>query len=130
MLLSLSAPRGCKKCPEYAVFHQNKFYVSYPLAHVVKVFDKTGVYLHNIGCKGLNDGQLLYPSGLVVDKHNQLIVCDVVNRRLQLFTLSGKFLSKLEGEYFKDNMPGFAALSNNGNLFVADQFGNLIFAFN
>ena len=130
LLLSLTVPRGCKKCPEYAVFHQNKFYVSYPLAHVVKVFDKTGVYLHNIGCKGLNDGQLLYPSGLVVDQYNQLIVCDVVNQRLQLFTLSGKFLSQLQGEYFKDNMPGFAALSNNGNLFVADQFGNLIFVFN
>ena len=125
-LVSMTAP-NCNKCPKCAVFHQNKFYVSYPWDHCIKVFDKTGVYLHDIGSKGSNDGQLNYPVGLVIDKCNQLIVCDVVNHRLQFFTLSGKFLRELQGEYFNYNRPWYAAVNNNGNLTVAGQSGNCVF---
>ena len=117
LLLSFTAP-DCAAYPECALYHQSKFYVSYPGAHCVKVFDKTGVYIHDIGCEGSNDGQFDCPVGLVIDNYNRLIVCDVKNERLQLFTLSGKFLSKLQGGYFKDNNPGFAAI-NDKNLFVA-----------
>ena len=119
LLLSFTAP-DCAAYPECAIYHQSKFFVSYPGAHCVKVFNKTGVYLHDIGCKGSNDGQFDCPVGLVIDNCNRLIVCDVKNDRLQLFTLSGKFLSKLQGRYFKNNNPAFAAINNNDkNLFVA-----------
>jgi len=74
-LVSMTAP-NCSKHPKCAVYHQNKFYVSYPQAHCVKVFDKTGLYIHDIGCEGSNDGQFQCPVGLVIDKYNQLIVCD------------------------------------------------------
>ncbi|XP_015762184.1 PREDICTED: E3 ubiquitin-protein ligase TRIM71-like isoform X2 [Acropora digitifera] len=117
-LVSMTAP-NCDKYPGCAIYHSNKFYVSYPMEHCIKAFDKTGVYLHEIGCKGSNDGQFYHPLGLVIDKCNRLIVCDGSNRRLQLFTLSGKFLSKLEGEYFSYNTPRYAALNNNGNLILA-----------
>ena len=127
-LLSMTAP-NCDEYPECAVYHQNKFYVSYPLDHCIKVFDKTGVYIHDIGCEGSSNGQSNYPVGLVIDKLNQLIVCDVNNQRLQLFTLSGKFSRKFNGEYFNNNKPWCAALNNNGNLIVADQFGNCIFVY-
>ena len=93
-LVSMTAPY-CDEYPECAVCHQNKFYVSYPCDHCIKVFDKTGVYLHEIGFKGSRYGQFHFPLGLVIDKYNQLIVCDSDNLRLQLFTLSGKFLRKL-----------------------------------
>ena len=128
LLLSLTAP-SCNTYPECAVYHQNKFYVSYPRDHCIKVFNQTGVYLHDVGCQGSNDGQFNYPSGLVIDKYNQLIVCDEDKRRLQLFNLSGKFLQKLQGEHFNDCKPGCAALDTNGNLFVADRFGRVILAF-
>ena len=124
-LVSMTAP-NCDKHPKCTVFHQNKFYVSYPWDHCIKVFDKTGVYLHDIGSKGSNDGQLNYPVGLVIDKCNQLIVCDVGYRRLQFFTLSGKFLRELKGEYLNYNSPWYAAVNNNGNLTIA---GNLEIAF-
>ena len=127
-LVSMTAP-NCDKYPECAVYHQDKFYVSYPGDHCIKVFDKTGVYINDIGCKGSSDGQVNYPVGLVIDKCNQLIVCDVNNRRLQHFTLSGKFLRKLRGEYLSNNNPWYAALNNNGNLIVAGRFGNCIFVY-
>ena len=125
-LVSMSAP-NCYEHPECAAYHQNKFYVCYPQAHCIKVFGKTGVYIHDIGCKGSSDGQFDCPRGLVFDKYNQLIVCDVNNGRLQLFTLSGKFLRTLQGEYFDINGPWYAALNKNGNLIVAGPFGNYIF---
>ena len=126
-LVSITTP-NCDKCPQCAVYHQNKFYVSYPGANCIKVFGKTGVYINDIGCRGSSDGQVNYPVGLVIDKCNQLIVCDAMNRRLQLFTLSGKFLRKSEGEYFHNNKPWYAALNNNnGNLIVAGLSGSYIF---
>ena len=109
----------------------NKFYVSYPWDHCIKVFDKTGVSLHDIGCKGSSEGQFDLPNGLVIDKCNQLIVCDVLfHRRVQLFTMSGKFLRKLQGEYFNNNKPWYAAFNNNDSLIVAGRFGNCIFVNN
>ncbi|XP_068726344.1 tripartite motif-containing protein 2-like [Montipora capricornis] len=95
LLQSFSAPHNDKYLL-IAISYQDKFFVSCSFDHCVKVFDKTGVYLHDIGCDGCNDGQFYGPAGLVVDKYNRLIVCDTGNHRLQLFTLSGTFLSKLK----------------------------------
>ena len=117
-VLSMIAP-NCDEYPDCVVYHKDKFYVCYPGAHCIKVFDKTGEYLHDIGRKGSNDGQFDCPRGLVIDNYNRLIVCDVNNRRLQLFTLSGEFLSKLEGEYFENIKPFHAGINSNDILFVA-----------
>ena len=120
LLLSFVAPNGCT-CPKCAVYYLDKFYVSYPGANCVKIFDKTGIYLYDIGCLGNNDGQFDNPRGLVIDKYNQLVVCDVNNRRLQFFTLKGKFLSKLRAEYCNNGGPHYVAINNNdNNLLVAD----------
>ncbi|XP_029206879.2 E3 ubiquitin-protein ligase TRIM71-like [Acropora millepora] len=128
LLLSFISP-DCAKYPECAVYHQNKFFVSYPESHCIKVYDKAGVYLHDIGCEGSNDGQFYYPVGIVIDKYNQLIVCDVNNQRLQFFTISGKFLSKLQGESLNVCNPRYPAISNNNILCVADSWSGLISVF-
>ena len=121
LLVSMTAP-NCDAYPECAIYHQNKFYVSYPRAHCIKVFDKAEVYIHDIGCKGSSDGQLNYPVGLVIDKYNQLIVCDADNKRLQVFTLTGKFLSKCRNFLG----PTHSASNNNGNLFLTFSTGGYI----
>ncbi|XP_068727395.1 E3 ubiquitin-protein ligase TRIM71-like [Montipora capricornis] len=119
LLQSFSAP-DCDKLPFYAIYHQNKFFVVYSSAACVKVFDKRGVYLHDIGCEGPNDGQFNNPACLIIDKYNRLIVCDRGNQRLQLFTLSGKFLSKMDGQYFKNGCPSYVAINSGGSLIVGD----------
>ena len=86
-LVSMTAP-NCDKYPDCAVYHQNKFYVSYRKSDCIKVFDQTGVYIHDIG----SDGQFSYPRGLVIDRYNRLIMCDGSKQRLQFFTLNGTFL--------------------------------------
>ncbi|XP_015762183.1 PREDICTED: tripartite motif-containing protein 2-like [Acropora digitifera] len=121
LLVSMTAP-NCAAYLECAIYHQNKFYVSYPEAHCIKVFGKTGVYIHDIGCEGSSDGQFNNPVGLVIDKYNQLIVCDKNNFRLQIFTLRGTFLSKC----LNFPTPTFSASNNNGNLFLTSLFGEYI----
>ncbi|XP_068675726.1 E3 ubiquitin-protein ligase TRIM71-like [Montipora foliosa] len=129
LLQSFSAP-DCDKSPFYAIYYQDKFFVSYCVYDCVKVFDKTGVYLHDIGCKGSNDGQFDGPRGLVIDKYNRLIVCDSGNHRLQLFTLTGKFLSKIDGQCFKNGFrPFYVAINGGGSLTVADPLNRRISVF-
>ena len=53
LLLSFLASNS-DEYPDCAVYHKDKFYISFPEAHCIKVFDKTGLYLHNMGCKGSN----------------------------------------------------------------------------
>ncbi|XP_068676206.1 E3 ubiquitin-protein ligase TRIM71-like [Montipora foliosa] len=128
LLQSFSA-RDHRNLPFCAIYHKDKFFVSYSYAACVKVFDKTGVYLRDIGCEGSNDGQFNFPDRLVIDKYNRLIVCDTGNRRLQLFTLSGKFLSKIDGQYFKNGSPSYVAINSDGSLIVADEGNRRISVF-
>ncbi|XP_068675592.1 E3 ubiquitin-protein ligase TRIM71-like [Montipora foliosa] len=125
LLQSFSAP-DCDESPTCTIYHQDIFFVGYTDAHCVKVFDKTGVYLHNIGCWGSNDGQFKSPTGLVIDKYNRLIVCDIQNRRLQLFTLGAKFYGK---KCFENGSPHSVAINNDGSLFVTDIFKHCIYVF-
>jgi len=128
LLLSFSAP-GCDLYPCCTVYHQDKFFVCYSGAHCVKVFNNTGVYLYDIGSEGSSDGQLSRPTGLAVDKLNRLIVCDRGNERLKLFTLDGKFVTKIEGQFFDKSNLRNAAVSNYGHLFVTDLAKNCIYVF-
>ena len=128
LLQSFIAP-GCDSRPCCAVYHQDTFFVSYPHAHCVKVFNNAGVYQCDIGCEGSGDGQLKFPTGLVIDKFNHLIVCDAANERLQIFTLQGNFVTKIEGQCFDKSNLSYVAVSNTGNLFVTDFKKNCIYVF-
>ena len=94
LLQSFSAP-DCDYFPSFAVCHQDMFFVSYVWAHCVKVFSKEGVFLYDIGSEGPGDAQLSGPDGLLIDKFNNLIVCDKRNRRIQVFSLDGKFINSV-----------------------------------
>ncbi|XP_068676297.1 E3 ubiquitin-protein ligase TRIM71-like [Montipora foliosa] len=128
LLQSFSAP-DCDNSPFCAIYRQDKFFVSYYLANCVKVFDKTGVYLHDIRSMGSNDGQFSYPFGLVIDKYNRLILCDSGNHRLQLFTPDGKFLCKIKGQYLQNCCPLSVAVHRYDSLFVADAKKDCIYVF-
>ena len=120
----------CDSNPWCAVYHQDIFFVSYPDANCVKVFNSAGVYLYDIGCEGSGDGQLCFPLGLVIDKFNQLIVCDENNKRLQVFTLDGKILSTTKRQHGdRDGVPFSAAVSNMGHLVFTDLEKHCIFAY-
>ena len=124
---SFSAP-NCDRKQDFVLYDQGKFFV--PEAHRVRVFNSAGVHLFDIGKKGSGDGQLMHPTGLTIDKFNHLIVCDSLNKRLQVFTLDGKFIAKIEESFFNDSRLAGCAVSNTGYLFVADGDGNCVYVFN
>ena len=128
LLQSFSAP-DCNSFPYCAVYHQDTLFVSYPHVHCVKVFNNAGVYQYDIGCEGSGDGQLRFPIGLVIDKFNQLIVCDDGNGRLRVFTLDGKFVTKITEQYFVASDLCNVAVNMNGNVLVTDADKNCIYVY-
>ncbi|KAL9984414.1 hypothetical protein ACROYT_G006702 [Oculina patagonica] len=112
--------------PLFAVNHQGMYFASYGNAHCVKVFNKEGEFLYDIGSEGSGDGQLGCPSGIVIDKFNNLIVCDGENNRLQVFALDGKFVNSVKGEM---KVPWSVAVTKDGHMLVCDILSDCIQVF-
>ena len=88
---------GKLKLPSGCIYHKNKFIVTDFGDNCLKVFDKSGKFLYRIGEKGGANGQFLSPWGLCVKKygdHQNLLVCDRNNGRIQQFTMEGRFSGK------------------------------------
>ena len=112
--------------PGCVFYHHDMFFVSHPFTHCVKVFNKEGVFLYNIGSEGSGKGQFKRPLGLVVDAFDNLIVCDGGNSRIQMFTLDGKFLTSFGQEI---QAPWAATVCKNGDLLVTDNAQDSVFVF-
>ena len=86
----LSKPRSC-------IYHDSKFIVSEWFGKSLKVFDNTGKFLYKIGEPGKADGQMEGPHGLCLQKcgnHDNLLVCNRANGRVDQFTVDGCFTGK------------------------------------
>ena len=116
LIQTIKAPY-CDESPCFAVYHQGMFFVSYDSLHCVKTFSDEGQFLYEIGCKGTGDGQLRRPQGLVIDILNNLVVCDTDNKRLQVFSLEGKFLNSVTEDVFR---PESVTVAENGDLLFCD----------
>ena len=109
----LNQPTGC-------IYHKNMFIVSDCENHCLKTFDSSGKFLYKIGKAGDAHGQLLYPWGLCVEKygnHQNLLVCDKSNGRIQQFTVEGRFTGKTVS---KLQDPMFIATTQDGHILVPD----------
>ena len=126
LLLTIS-DSDCRT-PRHAVCHQNRIFVSYYHANNVYVFNDSGVFLYSIGTSETGDELLNSPVSFAVDRFNNLVVCDK-RARLQIFTLDGKFVSKIEGEHTGLNSPNSVAVSSDGKLFVTDENKNCVHVF-
>ena len=69
-------------------------------AHVLNVYNNKGRFLYELCKRGTEVGEPNHPTGLAIDKTGHLLVCSIGNHNIQVFTLDGKFVSKL-GEYGK-----------------------------
>ncbi|KAL9984456.1 hypothetical protein ACROYT_G006749 [Oculina patagonica] len=119
LLRCFTAP-DCRESLYSAIYHQDMFFASYHGAHFVKVFNKEGVFLYDIGSEGSGNGQLSWPRGIAVDKFNNLIVSDSGNNRLQVFTLDGRFVNMIKEQITELVCPYSISVSNAGQVFVTD----------
>ena len=109
----------CNEAPRHAICYQDMVFVSYGSENCVKVFSKDGQLLYKIGCTGTDDGQLIDPTGLTIDRFGNLVVCDCGNKRIQVFSLEGKFWNSVnEGM----EVPKSVSVTLNGDLLVLDSF--------
>ena len=83
----LDHPAGC-------VFYKNMVIVADCGNSCLKVYNSSGKFLRKIGERGNADGQFLKPSGVYVDQHGNILVCDGDSGHVQQFTIEGHFTGK------------------------------------
>jgi len=112
---------------------RQRLYVSDTQNHVLKVFDKNGNFLMQIGKKGEEDGEFNYPSFLALDRSGRLYVVDSFNFRIQIFDPDGKFIKKFgrlgdsPGAFAR---PAGIGVDSDGNIYVIDTAFNNFQIFN
>ena len=87
------------------------------------MFDLEGKFISKFGKHGKKDGAFIFPCYLSVNKEGLLMVCDSGNHRVQVFELSGKFVtigSKGSGRGEFDCPLSTASLSD-GRIVVSDR---------
>ena len=102
--------------PFSCVSHKNRFFVSDSGHSCIKVFDQAGQFLYKFGSNGTKNGQFVRPSGLHIDRHDCLLVCDQGSGRFQKFSLEGRFIGKCTTPGL-ENLNGVAEMPD-GRIFV------------
>ena len=108
--------------PASAVYHENKFFVLHTSHNYVRVFNNKGLYLYEIG----NEESVVGPFkgySITIDAFDNLIVSDVKNSCLHVFSLDGKYVNSFN-EGIKS--PWFVAAFVDNKLLVCDQINNVI----
>ena len=113
----LNHPVGC-------VCFRNTTFVSDRGNHCVKAFDQTGKFLYKFGKLGNQDGQFNQPHLMHVDSSNNLLVCDYMNKRVQQFSLDGRFTGKSAAVL---PYPAGIASAPDGSILVTSYTENKVF---
>ena len=126
MLLKSFRLENSDAFPWFAVYHREKYFVSYRMGPCVKVFNEQGKYLRDFR-------QFHSPAGLAIDKFNNLVVCNAVQSvavrsSVKVLTMSGKVVWDL-GFQSMSSMPCSVAVTQNGDVLVSDVEKHTIYIF-
>ena len=80
--------------PTSCITYKNMFLVADGGNNCIKVFDQSGTFMYKFGKKGNQDRQFNFPQNMLLDSSDNLLVCDSCNRRVQQFSLDGRFTGK------------------------------------
>ena len=115
--------------PWFAVYHEERYFVSYRMGHSVKVFNEEGLHLYDVG-------QFVAPAGLAIDKFHNLIVCDAadesrcrIDSNVKVFTLVGELVYQLTSGTPISKCFCSVAVTQNGDVLVSDVKSNSIRVF-
>lgn len=109
-------------------------YVSDRNKQVVRVYDKKGVYVRQLGVpyeQGPDSLHFMNPTGLATDSSGNLYVADHDNCRVQKFDKKGKFLMtfgtmRCGGTYDRMGGPMDVSIDSKGNVYVAEEWNSRI----
>ena len=110
--------------PGAVAVSRDRLYVSDLKNHEIQVLDKvSGKLLSKFGKAGKEEGELHFPAHMVISADDHLYVCDVMNFRVQKFTLDGKFVRHFgemgdrPGQFAR---PKGVAVDREGNIYIVD----------
>ncbi len=120
-----------KKSKGIVISPSGKIYVVNSEKNQVQVhtFDSGDKPIFSFGHKGKNKGEFASPSGIAIDKKENVYVADTNNFRIQIFDKNGIFKNTfgekgLELENFQ--LPIDVAVDSQGNIYVLDQKTNCV----
>ncbi len=99
--------------------------------HVINA--DSGAWLRKVGAKGTSDGQLQLPTGLALDRFNQLYVVDYGASKISVFSKAGIFQRSFGGKGTGKgmfNVPRGIAIDRFDRLYVADSLNHRVQVFN
>ncbi len=88
----------------------------------VQVFSHVGCFLRTISHRGSGPGEVDCPRGIHVD-HDWVYVTEEGNRRVSVFTVSGKFIASFGGQHL--NSPQGITTDEDGYVYVCDFQGSI-----
>ena len=89
-------------------------------------------YIDEFGSGGTDDGQLIWPTSIAIDKDERVYVADEHLQRISIFSKEGEFLGKWGVEGVGDgqfNHPSGLAFDSDDNLWVVDSYNNRVQTF-
>ena len=115
---------------DIAIDKQNNVYVSDVTNSTVQKFDETGRFLLRWGKAGYNDGEFSNVLSVAIAPNENVLVTDATGR-IQRFDSNGLFLSTINPEPIDSQSVYLAniAVDNQGNIYVADWYGQRIVKF-
>ncbi len=90
---------------------------------------ETATWLRKVASKGTKAGQLHLPSGVAVDRSNQVYVVDYGTSRVSVFSKAGIFLRSFGGKGTANglfNVPRDVAVDKNDRIYVSDSLNHRI----
>ena len=100
----LSQPRAV------AIDEQNELiYVADFMRHSILIYDMEGEYLFEVGGRGSEPGYFNFPNAMLMNKHQQYVVADLFNARVQVLELGyNEWLNRFEIGEEVDALPAEA----------------------
>jgi len=82
-----------------------------------KIFDENNELIKTFGTKGSKDGQVDLPYGVTVDCENNLVISDMWNNRVSLYTQDGQFLRNILPDTHSHSvrLPAFVSVTRGDN---------------
>ena len=99
----------------------------------IKVFDRQGMLVAEIGARGNGPGEFNFPTYLWIDSRDELFVTDSLNFRIQRFSGAGEFLHQFGSNGDRAGFfarPKGIATDAHGHVYIVDALLNAMQVFN
>lgn len=131
-LFSIYGPKSDPlKEPMEAVTAGGRIFVANTEGNDVEVFDSRGNYQYSFGQNGNKPGDMAFPYGIAEDDSGHLFVSDTGERRIQEFTVHGKFVQVIASNSGPRDIekPG-PLFWHNAKLYASDLEAGKVLVFN